>query len=124
MKNGRFSEPQVMGILKQAQSGVRVSELCPEHGMSMQNESLKEALGKRRQGSQYYCRSAKARVRSSSRGLNRKSWMRQRTPVQEHSCPRLPAHPFWRNPTFLRPDNNKNTSRNIQCLTFPSLSPP
>ena len=34
MKNGRFSVAQIMGILKQAESGVPVSELCREHGMS------------------------------------------------------------------------------------------
>lgn len=34
MKNGRFSDAQVMGILKQADSGVPVSELCGEHDMS------------------------------------------------------------------------------------------
>ena len=34
MKIGRFSEPQILGILKQADSGVPVSELCREHGMS------------------------------------------------------------------------------------------
>ena len=33
-KNGRFSDAQIMGILKQAESGVPVSELCREHGMS------------------------------------------------------------------------------------------
>ena len=88
MKISRFSEPQIMGILKQADSGVPVAELCREHGMSsasfykwrckyggmdasmisqmkaiedenkrlkkifaelsMQNELLKEALGKNR----------------------------------------------------------------------------
>ena len=87
MKIGRFNEPQILGILKQAGSGVPVSELCREHGMSsasfykwrakyggldasmisqmkamddenrrlkkmfaelsMQNELLKEALGKK-----------------------------------------------------------------------------
>ena len=87
MKNGRFSDSQIMGILKQAESGVPVSELCREHGisrasfykwrakfggmdasmvsqmkameadnrrlkrmyaeMSMQNDLLKEALGKK-----------------------------------------------------------------------------
>ena len=87
MKIGRFDEPQILGILKQAESGVPVSELCREHGMSsasfykwrakyggldasmisqmkamddenrrlkkmfaelsMQNELLKEALGKK-----------------------------------------------------------------------------
>ena len=34
MKTGRFSAAQIMGILKQAESGVPVSELCREHGMS------------------------------------------------------------------------------------------
>ena len=88
MKNGRFSDAQIMGILKQAESGVPISELCREHGMSnasfykwrakyggmdvsmksqlkvmeaenrrlkrmyaemsMQNDFLKEALGKKR----------------------------------------------------------------------------
>jgi len=88
MKNGRFTEAQIMGILKQAEGGVPVSELCREHGMSsasfykwrskfggmdssliaemknmaeqnrrlkkmyaemsMQNDLLKEALGKKR----------------------------------------------------------------------------
>ena len=87
MKISRFSEAQIMGILKQADSGVPVAELCREHGMSsasfykwrakyggmdasmisqmkslddenrrlkkmfaelsMQNELLKEALGKK-----------------------------------------------------------------------------
>lgn len=88
MKNGRFSDAQIMTILKQAEGGVPVSELCREHGMSsasfykwrakfggmdtsliaemkdmaeqnrrlkkmyaemsMQNDLLKEALGKKR----------------------------------------------------------------------------
>ena len=34
MKNGRFSDPQIMGILKQAEGGVPVSQLYREHGMS------------------------------------------------------------------------------------------
>jgi putative transposase len=88
MKNGRYSDAQIMGILKQAEGGVPVSDLCREHGMSsasfykwrakfggmdasmiselkdvadqnkrlkkmyaelsMQNDLLKEALGKKR----------------------------------------------------------------------------
>ena len=28
MKNGRYSDAQIMGILKQAEGGVPVSELC------------------------------------------------------------------------------------------------
>ncbi|KPU84804.1 transposase [Marinosulfonomonas sp. PRT-SC04] len=34
MKKARYSDSQIMGILKQAESGVPVSELCREHGMS------------------------------------------------------------------------------------------
>jgi putative transposase len=88
MKNRRFSDATIMGILRQAESGVPVTELCREHGMSnasfykwrsrfggmdasmmsdmklmaeenrrlkrmyaemsMQNDLLKEALGKKR----------------------------------------------------------------------------
>jgi len=88
MKTGRYSDAQIMGILKQAESGVPISELEREHGMSnasfykwrakyggmdvsmmsqlkvmeaenrrlkrmyaemsMQNDLLKEALGKKR----------------------------------------------------------------------------
>jgi putative transposase len=34
MKNERFSDAQIMAVLKQAQGGVPVSELCREHGMT------------------------------------------------------------------------------------------
>jgi len=34
MKISRFSEAQIMGILRQADGGVPVVELCREHGMS------------------------------------------------------------------------------------------
>ena len=34
MKNGRYSDTQINAILKQAEGGVPVSELCREHGMS------------------------------------------------------------------------------------------
>ena len=87
MKTSRFSETQILGILKQAEGGLPVSALCRQHGMSdasfykwrakyggmdasmiaekkaledenrrlkrmfadlaMQNELLKEALGKK-----------------------------------------------------------------------------
>jgi putative transposase len=33
MKKLRFSDSQIMAILKQAESGVPVLELCREHGM-------------------------------------------------------------------------------------------
>ena len=34
MKIGRFSEGQILAILKQAEGGVPVAELCRQHGMS------------------------------------------------------------------------------------------
>ena len=87
MKTSRYTEPQILAILRQAEGGVPVAELCREHGrsnasfykwraryggmdasmiaqmktiedenrrlkkmfaeLSMQNELLKEALGKK-----------------------------------------------------------------------------
>jgi putative transposase len=34
MKKSRFTEAQIMGVLRQATGGVPVAELCREHGMS------------------------------------------------------------------------------------------
>jgi len=34
MKQARYSESQIMTVLKQAEAGVPVAELCREHGMS------------------------------------------------------------------------------------------
>ena len=34
MKRSRFSDAQIIAILKKAESGVPVRELCREHGMS------------------------------------------------------------------------------------------
>ena len=34
MKQSRYSERQIMSILKQAESGIPVPALCREHGMS------------------------------------------------------------------------------------------
>lgn len=34
MKKTRFSEAQIIGILRQAEGGVPVPDLCREHGMS------------------------------------------------------------------------------------------
>ena len=34
MKSKRFTEEQIIGILKQAQSGIKVAELCRQHGIS------------------------------------------------------------------------------------------
>ena len=34
MKKSRYSDSQIIGILKQAEAGTPVTELCREHGMS------------------------------------------------------------------------------------------
>ena len=34
MKKSRFTDSQILAILKQAESGVSVPELCRQHGMS------------------------------------------------------------------------------------------
>ena len=34
MKKSRYSDSQILAIIKQAESGVPISELCREHGMS------------------------------------------------------------------------------------------
>jgi putative transposase len=34
MKKSRGAEAQIMGVLRQAEGGVPVAELCREHGMS------------------------------------------------------------------------------------------
>jgi len=34
MKKSRYSDSQIIGILKQAESGIPVPQLCREHGMS------------------------------------------------------------------------------------------
>jgi putative transposase len=34
MKTSRFTDSQILSILKQAENGVPVTELCREHGMS------------------------------------------------------------------------------------------
>jgi len=34
MKSGRFSEEQIIGILKEAEGGAKVTELCRRHGIS------------------------------------------------------------------------------------------
>ena len=34
MKRARFSEEQIIGVLKEAEAGAKVSELCRRHGIS------------------------------------------------------------------------------------------
>ena len=34
MKRGRFSEEQIIAVLKEADAGAKVAELCRKHGIS------------------------------------------------------------------------------------------
>ena len=34
MKTSRYTEPQILAILRQAEGGMPVAKLCREHGMS------------------------------------------------------------------------------------------
>ncbi len=34
MKHSRFGEEQIIGILRQAEAGVRVADLCRQHGIA------------------------------------------------------------------------------------------
>jgi putative transposase len=34
VKNSRFSEEQIIGVLKQSEAGVKTADLCREHGIS------------------------------------------------------------------------------------------
>jgi len=45
MKSSRYSDGQIINILKQAEAGTPVTELCREHGMS-KAEVLNEAITK------------------------------------------------------------------------------
>jgi transposase-like protein len=49
MKRSRFSEEQIIGILKEHEAGVSVADLCRKHGVSdasIYNVALKDLLGK------------------------------------------------------------------------------
>ena len=41
MKTSRYSDPQILSILRQAEGGMPVPELCREHGMSVRPEGLR-----------------------------------------------------------------------------------
>ena len=42
MKRGRFSEEQIIGILKEHDAGVSVGDLCRKHGVSDASRTLED----------------------------------------------------------------------------------
>ena len=49
MKKSRYTEEQIIGILKQHESGVKTADLCREHGisdLSLDREALKAVIRK------------------------------------------------------------------------------
>ena len=49
MKRNRFTEEQIIGILKEHEAGVSVADLCRKHGADamLDNAALKDLLGKK-----------------------------------------------------------------------------
>jgi putative transposase len=43
MKKSRYTEEQIIGILKQHEAGMKTADLCREHGMSRQLKSASQA---------------------------------------------------------------------------------
>jgi len=56
MKKSRYSDRQIIGILKQAKAGTSVPDLCREHGMSSAS-FLQMAIQIWRHGYSHYGRS-------------------------------------------------------------------
>ncbi len=46
MKKSRYSDSQIMAILKQAEAGSPIPELCREHGMSTTQPKSADEFGK------------------------------------------------------------------------------
>ena len=58
MKKSRYSEAQIVSILKEAENGVPVSELCRTHGMSSAAGTLYQNAAELcliKQAQQQYC---------------------------------------------------------------------
>lgn len=55
MKRSRFSEEQIIAILKQQESGVATADVCREHGISSECGPVERAVSQRAPGR---CRSA------------------------------------------------------------------
>jgi hypothetical protein len=47
VKHSRFSEEQIIGILKQSEAGVKTSELCRQQGTSTATRAHRTQRGKR-----------------------------------------------------------------------------
>ena len=62
MKKSRYSESQIVAILKQNRSGVSVSELCREYGMSQATFYQWRSKYGDADGFYYYIEAVKARL--------------------------------------------------------------
>ncbi len=45
MKKTRFKEEQIIGILRESESGLEIRELCRKHNMSEQTVKIAQLLG-------------------------------------------------------------------------------
>ena len=65
MKTGRFSESQIIGILKQQEAGMKTGDICREHGKAKPRSTTgnpNRAVWKRRTSNAYATWSRRMRV--------------------------------------------------------------
>jgi transposase-like protein len=76
MKRSRFTEEQIIGVLREQEAGMKVSELCRKHGISEPT---------------FYAWKAKFCEQSASTGARRHATARRRSTPTGHSGSSLPS---------------------------------